>query len=92
VAAKSEVSLQLYAGRVFDKVEWSDYVVPALMTAVSGFVIGTVPSFLGYTLDENAGGVRRASMHSVVFSCFFVIASHLILNAVIPFLSGRSFQ
>jgi phospholipid/cholesterol/gamma-HCH transport system permease protein len=92
VAAKSEVSLQLYAQRVFDKVEWSDYVVPTLMTAVSGFVVGTIPSFLGYTLDENAAGVRRASMHSVVFSCLFVIASHLILNAVIPFLSGRSFQ
>jgi phospholipid/cholesterol/gamma-HCH transport system permease protein len=92
VATKSEVSMQFYARRVFDKVEWSDYLVPALMTAVSGFFVGTVPSFLGYTLDESAAGVRRASMHSVVYSCMFVIASHLILNAVIPFLSARSYQ
>ena len=92
VAAKSEVSLQFYARRVFDKVEWSDYVVPTIMTAASGFVVGTIPSFLGYTLGENAAGVRRASMHSVVFSCLFVIASHLILNALIPFLSAGGFE
>ena len=91
-AAKSETSFTLYAGRVFDKVEWNDYVVPTLMTAVSGFVVGTIPSFFGYTVHENAAGVRRASMYSVVFSCLFVIASHLILNALIPFLSGRSFR
>jgi phospholipid/cholesterol/gamma-HCH transport system permease protein len=92
VAAKSDVSLPFYARRVFDKVEWGDYVVPMLMTAVSGFVVGTIPSFLGFTLGENAAGVRRAAMHSVVFSCFFVIASHLIFNAVIPFLSDGSFE
>ena len=91
-AAKSETSFQLYARRVFDKVEWNDYVVPTLMTAVSGFVVGTISSFFGYTVHENAAGVRRASMYSVVFSCLFVITSHLILNAVIPFLFGRSFR
>jgi phospholipid/cholesterol/gamma-HCH transport system permease protein len=90
--AKSETSFTLYARRVFDKVEWSDYVVPTLMTAVSGFVIGTVSSFFGYAVHESAAGVRRASMYSVVFSCLFVIASHLILNALIPSLSGRSFR
>jgi phospholipid/cholesterol/gamma-HCH transport system permease protein len=91
-AAKSEMSFQLYARRVFDKVEWNDYVVPTLMTAVFGFVVGTIPSFFGYTVHENAAGVRRASMYSVVFSCLFVITAHLILNALIPFLSGRSFR
>jgi phospholipid/cholesterol/gamma-HCH transport system permease protein len=89
-AAKSETSFQLYAGRVFDKVEWNDYIVPTLMTAVFGFVVGTIPSFFGYNVHENASGVRRASMYSVVFACLFVIASHLTLNALIPFLSGRS--
>jgi phospholipid/cholesterol/gamma-HCH transport system permease protein len=91
-AAKSETSFQLYARRVFEKVEWNDYVVPTIMTAVSGFVVGTIPSFFGYAVHESAAGVRRASMYSVVFSCMFVIASHLILNALIPFLSGRSFR
>jgi len=92
VAAKSETSFHLYASRVFDKVEWNDYVVPTLITAFSGFVVGTIPSFFGYTVHENAAGVRRASMYSVVFSCLFVIASHLVLNALIPFLFGRSFR
>jgi len=91
-AAKSETSFQLYSRRVFDKVEWIDYIVPTLMTAVSGFVVGTIPSFFGYAVHESAAGVRRAAMYSVVFSCLFVIASHLILNALIPSLSLRSFR
>ena len=91
-AAKSETSFQLYAGRVFNKVEWIDYVVPTLMTAVSGFVVATIPSFFGYAVHESAAGVRRAAMYGVVFSCLFVIASHLILNALIPSLSLRSFR
>jgi phospholipid/cholesterol/gamma-HCH transport system permease protein len=88
--ARSEMSFQLYAERVFDKVGWSDYVLPTLMTAVSGFLVGTVACYLGYMVDEHAAGVRRASMHSVVFSSGFVIASNLILNQIIPFwLPGR---
>jgi ABC-type transporter Mla maintaining outer membrane lipid asymmetry permease subunit MlaE len=55
-------------------------------------VIGTIPSFFGYAVHESAAGVRRASMYSVVFSCLFVIASHLILNALIPFLSDGSLR
>jgi phospholipid/cholesterol/gamma-HCH transport system permease protein len=90
--ANTETSFQLYARRVFDKVEWNDYVVPTLMTAVSGFLVGTIASYFGYTVDENAAGVRRASMYSVVFSCLLVIASHLILNALIPFWLGRRFR
>jgi phospholipid/cholesterol/gamma-HCH transport system permease protein len=92
VGAKADTSFQLYARRVFDKVEWHDYVVPILMTAVSGFVVGTIASYFGYTVDQNAAGVRRASTYSVVFCCMLVIASHLILNAVIPFWLGRNFR
>jgi ABC-type transporter Mla maintaining outer membrane lipid asymmetry permease subunit MlaE len=55
-------------------------------------VVGTISSFFGYAVHESAAGVRRAAMYSVVFSCLFVIASHLIVNALIPSLSLRSFR
>jgi phospholipid/cholesterol/gamma-HCH transport system permease protein len=92
VAAKSEMTFLLYAERVFDKVGWGDYILPTLVTAVFGFVIGTVASYFGYTVDENAAGVRRASMYSVVLSCLLVIASNLILNQLLPFWLSGSFQ
>ncbi len=79
-AAHSEMSLRLYAGRAFDKVGWGDYILPTLTTAVVGFAIGTASAYFGYTVEENAVGVRRASMHSVVLSSFFVIVLNLILN------------
>ena len=79
-AAHSEMPLRLYADRVFDKVGWADYILPTLSTAVLGFLIGTVSAFLGYTVEENAVGVRRASMRSVVLSSFFVITFTVALN------------
>jgi phospholipid/cholesterol/gamma-HCH transport system permease protein len=84
-AAHSEMSLWLYVGRVFDRIGWGDYILPTLMTAVSGFVIGTVACYFGYSVEENAVGVRRASMHSVVLSCLFVIALSLIVNPMMSF-------
>ncbi|HMF78598.1 MAG TPA: ABC transporter permease [Bryobacteraceae bacterium] len=85
-AVHSEMSLRLYVGRVFDKVGWGDYILPTLMTAVFGFVVGTVASYFGYTVEENAVGVRRASMRSVVLSCLFLIALNLvILNQMMSF-------
>jgi len=84
-AAYSEMSLRLYVGRAFDKVGWADYLLPTLMTAVLGFVIGTVACYFGYTVEGNAVGVRRAAMHSVVVSCLFVIAFDLALNRMMFF-------
>jgi ABC transport permease subunit len=79
-ATHSEMSLSLYVGRVFDRTGWSDYILPTLMTTAAGFAIGTVACYLGYSVEENAVGVRRASMHSVVLSCLFVIALNLMVN------------
>jgi len=84
-AVHSEMSVRLYTGRVFDNVGWGDYILPTLMTAVLGFAIGTVASYLGYTVEENTAGVRRASMHSVVVSSLFVITLNLFLNQMMSF-------
>jgi ABC-type transporter Mla maintaining outer membrane lipid asymmetry permease subunit MlaE len=59
--------------------------LPTLMTAVLGFGVGTVASYFGYTVEENAVGVRRASMRSVVLSSLLVIALNLILNQMLSF-------
>lgn len=90
--AHSEMSLKLYVGRVFDKVGWADYILPTLMTAVLGFVIGTVACYLGYTVEENAVGVRRASMHSVGLCCLLVIAFNLILDQIMSLWFSGSAQ
>ena len=84
-ATHSEMSLSLYVGRVFDRTGWSDYILPTLMTAAAGFAIGTVACYFGYSVEENAVGVRRASMHSVVLSCLFVIALNLMVNQMMSF-------
>jgi phospholipid/cholesterol/gamma-HCH transport system permease protein len=84
-ATHSEMSLWLYVGRVFDRIGWGDYILPTLMTAIAGFVIGTIACYCGYTAEENAVGVRRASMHSVVLSCLFVIAINVIVNQMMSF-------
>jgi phospholipid/cholesterol/gamma-HCH transport system permease protein len=84
-ATHSEMSLSLYVGRVFDRTGWSDYILPTLMSAAAGFAIGTVACYFGYSVEENAVGVRRASTHSVVLSCLFVIALNLLVNQMMSF-------
>ncbi len=79
-AVNSEMTLRLYVSRVFDRTGWADYLLPTLTTAVVGFAIGTIACYLGYTVEENAAGVRRAAMNSVVVSSLFVIALNGLLN------------
>jgi phospholipid/cholesterol/gamma-HCH transport system permease protein len=57
----SHISLQLYLGRAFRGVDWSNFIPPTLKTAVFGFIIGTVSCFFGYTTNQGAEGVRRAA-------------------------------
>src|SRR6266403_1412151 len=56
----------------------SEY-APTLKTAVFGFIIGTVSSFLGYTTNEGAAGVGRAATRSVVASSLLIILIDVIL-------------
>ena len=82
-AANSDNTFALYMSRVFANVTWSDYVLPTLASCVTGIVIAVVSCYFGYTADESAGGVRRASMQSVVVCCLFVIALSLIISEVL---------
>lgn len=82
----SQFSWRLYLQRAFDRVFLANYIPPTLKTMVFGFLIGTISSYLGYTTNEGAAGVRRASTNSVVFSSLAVILADVILVKCILFL------
>src|SRR4029078_7322667 len=66
--AASRLSLRLYISSSFSAFDWSNFYPPTLKTAVFGFAIGTISSFLGFTTNEGAEGVGRAATKSVVVS------------------------
>jgi phospholipid/cholesterol/gamma-HCH transport system permease protein len=82
-ASYSRMTFRLYFGRIFDEVGWSDYLLPTFMTAASGFIIGAVSCFFGYTVKRDTAGVRRASMHSVVFGSLLLIIVNAIMLRII---------
>ena len=84
--AASRLSFQLYIARSFGAFEWSNFYPPTLKTAVFGFAIGTVSSFLGYTTNEGSDGVGRAATRSVVVSSLLIILVDVLLIKFIFFL------
>jgi phospholipid/cholesterol/gamma-HCH transport system permease protein len=83
--ASSRISFQLYSGRAFAGLAWSNFIAPTLKTAVFGFIIGTVSSYFGYTTDEGSAGVGRAATKSVVLSSLLIILTDVLLVKVIFF-------
>ncbi|HEX4169706.1 MAG TPA: ABC transporter permease [Bryobacteraceae bacterium] len=82
----SHLSLQLYLNRAFSEVSWATFIPPTLKTAVFGFIIGLISSYFGYTTDEGASGVGRASTNSVVVSSLLIILADVLLVKSILFL------
>src|SRR5687767_5624444 len=56
----------LYFRQAFSLIDLADYVPATLKTAVFGFIIATVASFLGFTTERGTEGVGQASTRSVV--------------------------
>ncbi len=84
--AASRLSLPLYISRAFSAFDWSNFYPPTLKTAVFGFAIGTISSFLGYTTDEG-DGVGRAATRGVVVSSLVIIFLDVLL---ITYVTARS--
>jgi phospholipid/cholesterol/gamma-HCH transport system permease protein len=80
------MSFNLYFDRAFSLIELSDYVPATLKTAVFGFIIGTVASYLGFTTTQGTEGVGRASTRSVVFASILIIMSNVVLVKLIFFI------
>ena len=88
--AMSRLSFHLYIARAFSSFEWSNFYPPTLKTAVFGFIIGTISSFLGYTTNEGAQGVGRAATRSVVVSSLLIILFDVLLIKLIFFIFPES--
>jgi phospholipid/cholesterol/gamma-HCH transport system permease protein len=86
----SRMSFYMYLTRSFSSFEWSNFYAPTLKTAVFGFVIGTISSFLGYTTNEGAQGVGKAATRSVVVSSLLIILLDVVLIKFIFFMFPES--
>jgi phospholipid/cholesterol/gamma-HCH transport system permease protein len=85
-ASVSGMSAQLYLHRAFSLVEFSDFVPATLKTAVFGFIVGTVASYLGFTTSRGTEGVGRASTSSVVLASVCIIVVNVVLVKLIFFM------
>jgi phospholipid/cholesterol/gamma-HCH transport system permease protein len=81
----SHMSVALYIHRAFASLSWADFLAPTLKTCVFGFIIGSVSSFFGYTVNEGSAGVRKAATNSVVLSSLLIILSDVVLVKMIYF-------
>ena len=79
------MSFHFYVETAFSVIDFTDYIPPTLKTAIFGFIIGTVSSFLGYTTTGGTTGVGQAATRSVVLSSISVIITNVILVKVIFF-------
>lgn len=83
--ATTGMGIELYFTRAFSMVEMSDYIPATLKTAVFGFIIATVSSYLGFTTSSGTEGVGRASTRAVVLSSILIIVSNVLLVRMIFF-------
>jgi phospholipid/cholesterol/gamma-HCH transport system permease protein len=85
-ASISGMSMQLYFHRAFSIVEFSDFLPATFKTAVFGFIIGTVASYLGFNTTRGTEGVGRTSTSSVVLSSICIILVNVVLVKFIFFM------
>ena len=84
-ASISGMSAQLYFHRAFQYVQFSDFMPATFKTAVFGFIIGTVASYLGFNTTQGTEGVGRTSTSSVVLSSICIILVNVVLVKLIFF-------
>lgn len=81
----SGMSMKLYVQQSFAYIAFSDFLPATLKTAVFGFIIAVVASFLGFTTTQGTEGVGRASTRSVVLASILIILADVILVRLIFF-------
>jgi len=77
--------LGTYFRLAFSSIQFSDLVPATLKTAVFGFIIATVASYLGVNTTRGTEGVGQASTRSVVYSSILLIAANVLLVRLIFF-------
>lgn len=84
-ALSSGMSWRLYFERSFTFITYADLLPATLKTAVFGFIIATVASYLGFNAAGGTEGVGDASTRSVVVASILIILSDVILVRLIFF-------
>ena len=77
--------LTTYFRQAFSPIQFSDLIPATLKTAVFGFIIATVASYLGVHTTQGTEGVGRASTRSVVLASMLLIAANVVLVRIIFF-------
>jgi phospholipid/cholesterol/gamma-HCH transport system permease protein len=77
--------LQTYFRAAFSSIQFSDLIPATLKTAVFGFIIATVASYLGVNTARGTEGVGQASTRSVVYSSILLIIANVVLVRLIFF-------
>ena len=83
--AATGIPLFAYFKQAFSLVQFSDWIPATLKTAVFGFVIAIVASYLGVTASHGTEGVGQASTRSVVMGSILLIAVNVVLVRIIFF-------
>ena len=76
---------QTYFRTAFSSIQFSDLIPATLKTAVFGFIIATMASFLGVNTTRGTEGVGLASTRSVVYSSILLIVANVVLVRLIFF-------
>lgn len=77
--------LQTYFRQAFASIEFSDLIPATLKTAVFGFIIASVASYLGINTTRGTEGVGQAATRSVVLASILLIAANVLLVRLIFF-------
>lgn len=80
------VPIRTYFEQAFSLIQFSDLIPATLKTAVFGFLIAVVSSYLGVNATRGTEGVGRASTQSVVFASILIIVANVVLVRVIFFI------
>ena len=75
-----------YFQEAFRPIEFSDLIPSTIKTAVFGFIIATVASYLGINTSRGTEGVGQASTRSVVAASMLLIAVNVVLVRLIFFI------
>jgi phospholipid/cholesterol/gamma-HCH transport system permease protein len=77
--------LRTYFRAAFASIQFSDLIPATLKTAVFGFIIATVASYLGVHTSRGTEGVGQASTRSVVYASILLIVANVLLVRLIFF-------
>jgi phospholipid/cholesterol/gamma-HCH transport system permease protein len=83
--AVTGMPLATYFKLAFESIQFSDLIPATLKTAVFGFIISTVSSYLGVHTTRGTEGVGQASTRSVVMSSILLIVANVVLVRMIFF-------